>query len=525
MANKGTVQTNNYEIYSMAVDWEIESQSINGNYSTIRWRVYSKNSRSKGSWVYVANTRVIINGVTVYTQGSRTKGYGDDTFATGYLKVPHDNTGNKSITINIQSGIYQTNVNKYGSGTFELEPIPRGITELSLGKGWDELESTKTVIFKKLNSSVKIEMWWQYWDSNKGKWTELWKIRTRLGTEIKDYSSEQEFKLQHELIRELYKDKPNNSRADILLTLNVVNGDEIIQSKSITGNVALKTPQPSVDLTLNFTGLNQSLLKNPLHGLTGIHEMNVSVNARGINHANIKEVKVVFDNTNYFNKTLKITPSTSGDKKVEVFVTDSRGAVKSIVKWVKVIAYNPPTIDHRAYRTSSGSVDDPLGQYGRITGTINYKTIQGNSPWWRISLENNTKYTSSIMYSARIPVENVTSYEIEYGDKFSSSTVTGTIPSASVPLSVGKNSIGVGMVQPPDSGGIWIGGSSNDRRSINIVRDDSIMTIRYASGYSEGSGRGIIVGEKGQRGLLLLSNALYSVNVDTGTGTKKLLNL
>lgn len=525
MARRGTLETNKYEIYSMAVDWEIESQSISGNYSRIKWRVYSKNTVSNGRWVYISNTKVTINGNTVYNQGSRTKGYGNDTFDTGYITIYHDNNGEKSFNISIQSGIYTSQVNKYGSATFNLDTIQRGISDLSLGEGWGNLEDTKTITFSKLNSNTKIEMWWQYWDSNKGEWTKLWTIRSPMGTEIKDYSSGQKFKLQYELIKSLYKDKPNNSRADILLTLNVKYGDDLIESKTITGNVNLRNSPHNVNISINFTGANQSLLKNTMHGVKGVHELNINVNATASNHATIKNVKIVVDGVTYENNTVKFTPQFVGDKKVDIYTTDSRNYTVHNFKWIKVYDYTVPTINHRAYRVNENT-EDPLGNIGKITGTIDIANIPNNSAWWKINLSyGSTKYNNSIMYSSRIPVENVTDYTITYGDKFTTNEVKGAIPSASVPLSVGKSSIGVGIVQPPDSGGVWIGGSSNSRRSVNIVRDRSTMTIRFASGYGSKTGNGIIIGEKGQRGILILSDGLYSIDVDSGSGGKKLLNL
>ena len=334
------------------------------------------------------------------------------------------------------------------------------------------------------------------------------------------------------MISALYRDKIDNSRADIRLFIVVTQGDTWIENRNIIGNVKLRLSNHNVTINARFSGKNQSLLNSSVKGIKGIHKLDISVNATATNHAEVRSVEIRFEDERYNKSSVSIIPTKAGVKNIEVVTVDSRGLENTTRKSVEVLEYSPPRIDYTSYRSSLGN-EDPIGNIGKITGNINYTSIRYsygkyNQPWWKLDIDSNTKKnTSSIMYSLTVPVEETKTYTLTYGDDFSEMTVKGTIPSASVPLSVGKNSIGVGTVQPPNVGGVWIGGNSNINRSLNIVKGSDTLTVRFASGYASGRDRtnnGLILGERGKKGLIILSDSLWVVNVDTGGLVKKLFS-
>jgi len=126
----GTVNTNTYSKSHFYVNWQQASQSTGDNSTTINWQagLYTGTSSSHDS--YGSNAvkiySVYINGSLVSSGGtwSNIKTAGNNELLSGSFTIGHNSDGTKSFEISISAWLY-SNHNLSGSGTFELNTIPR----------------------------------------------------------------------------------------------------------------------------------------------------------------------------------------------------------------------------------------------------------------------------------------------------------------------------------------------------------------------------------------------------------------
>lgn len=127
MASSGSFNTSAYDGRYLTFAWEVSSQSVANNTSTISWTL--KGAGTGGSsWYNAGNFKVVINGSTVYSSSTRIKLYNGTLVASGNYTITHTSDGSKSFSASAQAGIYYVAVNCTGSGTFTLPQIPRQAT-------------------------------------------------------------------------------------------------------------------------------------------------------------------------------------------------------------------------------------------------------------------------------------------------------------------------------------------------------------------------------------------------------------
>jgi hypothetical protein len=122
---QGSVSSSTYEGRGIRLNWSVDSTSIEGNYKVLYWTL----TGFGGSGYHIAgNFKVVIDGETVFNSATRIELWNGTVVASGRKTVYHDNWGNKTFTASIEAGIYWTAVNCSGSGTWELQTIPRYLT-------------------------------------------------------------------------------------------------------------------------------------------------------------------------------------------------------------------------------------------------------------------------------------------------------------------------------------------------------------------------------------------------------------
>ena len=127
MASSGSFNTNGYEGRYLKFSWNIKSQDIANNKTTISWSLKGAGSAS-ASWYMAGNFKVVINGSTVYSSSSRIKLYDGTTVASGEAVISHNSDGTKSFSASTEAGIYTVAVNCRGSGRWALTNIHRQAT-------------------------------------------------------------------------------------------------------------------------------------------------------------------------------------------------------------------------------------------------------------------------------------------------------------------------------------------------------------------------------------------------------------
>lgn len=130
MASSGSFLTSGWtadsgDVVRLKFEWEISSQSVANNTTTIAWKLVGV--RSKSAYVKAGGFKVVIDGDTVYSKSTdyRIQLYNGTVVASGTKVIAHNADGSRSFTASAEGGIYTYAVNCTGSGTFTIDQIPR----------------------------------------------------------------------------------------------------------------------------------------------------------------------------------------------------------------------------------------------------------------------------------------------------------------------------------------------------------------------------------------------------------------
>ena len=134
MASSGSFLTNGYysatygDTVYLKFSWEITSQSVADNTSTISWKLTGQ--RGTTHYVNAGGFKVVIDGDTVYSKSTdyRIELYNGTVVASGIKTLTHGSDGTRSFEVSIQGGIYTYAVNCTGSKAFILDTVPRAST-------------------------------------------------------------------------------------------------------------------------------------------------------------------------------------------------------------------------------------------------------------------------------------------------------------------------------------------------------------------------------------------------------------
>lgn len=120
MALSGSFNTGSYDGRYYTLSWSA-TQSIANNQSTISWSI----SCAGGSGWYAERTlTATLAGVTLVNKTDRVQRYAG-TIASGSFNVNHNSVGAASISGSMSVAVYYSSVNCTGSGSWNLDTIPR----------------------------------------------------------------------------------------------------------------------------------------------------------------------------------------------------------------------------------------------------------------------------------------------------------------------------------------------------------------------------------------------------------------
>lgn len=128
MAIGGSFNTTGYEGRYLTFSWQVKSQSVADNTTTITW--YLRGAGDTTSYYYLTqNIKVTIDGVTVFKHVMDVDGQiqlsNGTVVATGTYTFRHDGEGKRSFAAYAEAGIYNWSVNCTGSSSFDLPQIAR----------------------------------------------------------------------------------------------------------------------------------------------------------------------------------------------------------------------------------------------------------------------------------------------------------------------------------------------------------------------------------------------------------------
>lgn len=165
MASSGTVLGNNVSVSGpfvarIRIEWQLASQNVGGNFSTINWQGYVD---FFGCDAQLDNGHVNWSGVAaLYNNGGRVYNYAGNFsnhtigMGSGSFNIGHDGAGNANLFLDGSVAVYQSGTSS-GSGGWGLPTIPRfaSITSFNYG-GTDESMSFNWTS----SDNVDYISWW-----------------------------------------------------------------------------------------------------------------------------------------------------------------------------------------------------------------------------------------------------------------------------------------------------------------------------------------------------------------------------
>lgn len=339
MSSSGSFKTSAYDGRYLLFSWEISSQNIANNTTTISWTLSGAGTASVG-YYKAGNFKVVIDGKTVFNSSERINLYNGTVVKTGTYVFNHNSDGSKTFSASAQAGIYTTAVNCTGSGSFTLNPIPRASTILSVSG--NKITDKYSVKYSKAVST----------------YTDTLQINVSgraVSQKISNYASGSAFSLSTALKKDIYS--VNAQSASLEFQLVTYNGStKIGTSDIIKKSVTVNDSQPIIgdisyidtnNKTVAITGDSTKIIKS----YSTVRATIASVKA--MNGATIQKiVSKIGDVTNtttltgsaFTNVAIDIGKvNVSEDSQLVVTATDSRGLTATSSITVTACDYEKPT--------------------------------------------------------------------------------------------------------------------------------------------------------------------------------------
>lgn len=458
MASSGIVKTNTvYDSYFW-VKWELASQNIAGNKSTISWSC----GITPGHQFYsnaVKMSAVTINGSQVYAGGtySNITDYKERTLASGTLTISHNSDGSKTFTVAAFSGQVWKN-SGYLTATaaaqsFALPTIPRATVPVI---GAVVMGQTVTIGLPRAVSSFTHTLTYTFGSAS--------------GTIAEGAGTEAQWAVSYDLAAQI----PNNASGTGTLTCKTYSGSTLIGTQSVNFTATVPSnsaTQPSDTLAVSPV----SSLASPFSGLyiQGRTKAKITHTASGKYGATIKSYAATVDGQTYTGHapTTDIL-ATPGTLTITGTATDSRGIIGTALASIAVLAYTPPSVERNtstnalvcARALADGTLDDDgtllyvacSRKFSAINGNngasvqARYKAESGEwSAWVTFFAESASGDNyAGIIAGITLAVELPYTIELRAVDKLGESggTLSFAVPTSesTVDLGEGGNSLGVG---------------------------------------------------------------------------------
>ena len=405
MASSGRVNTNAYDGRYVAFIWNVTSQNIKANTSTISWRLEGDGTGGSASWYKAGAFKVVIDGTTVYStsQDDRITLYDGTVVASGNYTFNHNSQGEKSFSVSIQAAIYTYAVNCTGSGSFSLPTISRisDITAVNGANISDDLIVNYTEYVASYTNTLIIK-----------------RGSTTLQT-ITDYQTGAAFKLSSSALNNIYTNVTDAKKVTLSFSLKTYDGstllgtsdavDKALNIDNSNPTIAGVTYKDSNATTTAITSNDQYIIRNKstlrvtatnLAAINGATLASLSVSGGGL--SSTRTLTGTTDASEVFNLG---TVNQSGDFTLTVTLTDSRGfTAKKNIK-VLVYDYNAPVATIAAqrvdnyYTTTNVTVNAQIASLGgnnALAITAQYKKTTESSYGDPVTIENRTKTALSL---------------------------------------------------------------------------------------------------------------------------------
>ena len=406
MASNGSFNTNSYDGRHVQFSWNVASQSVANNNTTINWSISAVGGKS--SWYRSNPTGVYINGNCVYYNGTRVQQY-KGTIASGSYTIGHNSEGNASFSASVSSAIYSASTNCNGSGSWSLPQIARAsqpscITWPNTTENIGDIGSTITIHMNSHSSAFTHTVRYSFYDLNE-----------TIATGVKD-------NCRWTIPDSFYSKMPNLNSSWGTIYADTYNGSTKIGTKSVKFTCNVSNANPTINKidyydsnqkTSDITEDNQIIIRNNSN-----LEFKLT-NLIALKYATLSKVEILL---NGITKSATLSGSSvpsqvinfgivnsSSNLTASISVIDSRGNRTSyskditIVDWVQPSAIINCQRENNFYSTTHLTVDGNISSLNdKNEMTIQYqykktsdpdysslKTIQGNT---QTSFDIDNKY-------------------------------------------------------------------------------------------------------------------------------------
>lgn len=410
MASNGSFNTNSYDGRHVQFSWNVASQSVANNNTTINWSISAVGGSS--SWYRSNPTSVYINGNCVYYNGTRVQQY-KGTIASGSYTIGHNSEGNASFSASVSSAIYSASVNCNGSGSWSLPQIARAsqpscITWPNTTENIGDIGSTITIHMNRHSDKFTHTVRYSFYDLN--------------GTIATNVASNCTWTIPESF----YSKMPNLNSSWGTIYADTYNGSTKIGTKSVKFTCNVANANPTIDKidyydsnqkTSDITEDNQIIIRNNSN-----LEFKLT-NLIALKYATLSKVEILL---NGITKSATLSSSSvpsqvinfgivnsSSNLTASISVIDSRGNKTSyskditIVDWVQPSAIINCQRENNFYSTTHLTVDGSISsindknvikiqyQYKKTTDT-NYSTLNTIQDNTQTSFDIDNKYAWDI---------------------------------------------------------------------------------------------------------------------------------
>ena len=456
MATSGSFNTSGYSSAGYpdhyVFSWTLQSQSIEGNYSTISWQLVGAGGSDIYRYTCVKQKYVIVNGVKQSDSTIVETKNGTVAFR-GTSRINHNEDGTGSFSASAGGAFYYYgSYNSTGSGSWSLPTIPRKAVILTAPDFTDEENPTITYS-NPAGSSV----------------TTLHACISLTGAlddvpyrDISKTGSSYTFELTEQERNTLRNACPNSNSLQVRFfvtsviggttyystltrTMTIVNGNPTFTASNVTY-------QDSNNTTVAVTGDNQKLVQNLSNLLVTI------TSATAQKGSSIASYEATINNltqtiTSAGNINFGVINSGS-DLELAVKVIDSRGNSTTITKTVTFLEWKLPTAVISLKRRNNYENTT----YLKVKAT--YSSINSNNT---ISIKFQYKKSTDSSYSSQTTIQDNTQVTLTFNknyawdirviltDRFGTSTYNTTLAKGSFILFVDTKKLSVGVNCFPES--------------------------------------------------------------------------
>ena len=421
--------------YETRIVWEVDSQSIPNNTSTVTVKVQLVSTGSSYT-INASATKygsLTVNGNTYdFTFSAALSGNQVKTIYTKTVIVPHNTDGTKvcsfaaSVGIAVTlSGTYYGTVNISGSGAFAT--IPRA-SSVSLSASSVEMGNNLTITISRASSTFTHKLTYQFG-------TKSGTIATAAGTSA-----------TWNVPLNLAEAIPNAVSGTGIITCQTLSESTVIGSKSI--NFTATVPD-SVIPTISAVNISEAVegIAAQFKGyVQNKSKLSVSITALGASGSTITRYKTFIQGVEYSGAEFTSNVLTvSGAFSVLAIVTDSRGRTAQLSTSLTSIEYSSPTINvFTGYRCDSDGTENYEGKYLNLninfqiasannlntkSHKVEYKLKSANT-WTELFNSSAYSYNGNVITTSTFSVDNAFDLRLTVTDYFGSIVSFIDIPTA-----------------------------------------------------------------------------------------------